>query len=123
GVNGALAELKTSLVALERLAPALAAQCLDIIFGDAKHRAGEVRKIIGEQLSKIEKSAVLGIEVSRADFSNREAVAALARRIGMPAAVVSARAEIPDGGCIMRLRLGQMEIGLSQQWDSLRDLL
>jgi flagellar biosynthesis/type III secretory pathway protein FliH len=123
GVRQARARLDENLASLERLAAALAGECLDTVLGDRKYRAQTVRKILAAQSAKIEKSALLAVELSSSDFPDAEALAVIERDIAPSQAALSARAEIPSGGCRMVLRLGQMDVGLDQQWGSLRDLL
>lgn len=123
GVRHARVHLDESLASLERLAAALAGECLETVLGDRKYRSQTVRKILAAQCAKIEKSALLAVELSSADFSDTEALADIERDIAPSQAALSARAEIPSGGCRMVLRLGQMDVGLDQQWGTLRDLL
>jgi len=123
GVRQARARLDESLASLERLAAALAGECLDTVLGDRKYRAQTVRKILAAQCAKIEKSALLAVELSDADFPDAEALAVIERDIAPSQAALSARAEVPSGGCRMVLRLGQMDVGLDRQWGTLRDLL
>lgn len=126
-LEGALRQARSELAggidALERLAVLLARDCLDMILGDGAHRAELLRKIVAAQIAKIEKSALLAVEVSGEDFKNEKALAAVAKHGGLPPALVIASRDIPSGGCLMRLRLGRIEVGINQQWGALRDLL
>lgn len=117
------AEVSARLESLDRLAPLLARDCLDVILGDPEHRAAQLRKLISAQLAKIESDLVLAIEVSAVDFPSDEALAAITKKLGLPAARLHAKPELAPGACAMRLRLGRLEIGLDQQWGTLRDLL
>jgi flagellar biosynthesis/type III secretory pathway protein FliH len=121
GIRQAQTRLNENMSSLERLAALLARECLDTVLGDAKHRASSVRKIIASQVAKIEKSSVLAIELSKADFPDDEALAALAQEL-RPATLGASEAMAP-GGCRMTLRLGTIEVGLDRQWTSLRAVL
>lgn len=121
GIRQAQTRLSENMSSLERLAALLARECLDTVLGDPKHRASSVRKIIANQVAKIEKSSVLTIELSKADFPDDEALAALAEAL-RPAALSASEAMAP-GACRMTLRLGTIEVGLDRQWTSLRAVL
>ncbi len=121
-MNRAQSELAASLQSLERLAPLLAQECLEIVLGDADDRAGLLSRIVRAQMGKIDKAALLGIELSRQDFPDEDALAAFASRSGLAAVALTA-SDMPGGGCVMTLRLGRMDVGIHQQWGVLRDLL
>lgn len=118
----AVANVADGVASLERLSALLARDCLDIILGRSDDRTGMVRKIIEVQIAKIDKSMILTVEVSREDFPDTKALAVLSRQFGNRTKF-STNAELPSGGCTMRLRLGSLEIGIDQQWGALRDLL
>jgi flagellar biosynthesis/type III secretory pathway protein FliH len=117
------ADLQESLSSLERLAALLARECLDIILGDANHRARALRKLLAVQMAKLEKSVVVEVAFSRRDFRTDEAVHAIAAEMELPAGMLTASDDLAPGACRMRLRLGQMEVGFDQQWGSLREVL
>ncbi|HWA90275.1 MAG TPA: hypothetical protein VG889_09590 [Rhizomicrobium sp.] len=119
----AQADFKESLGALDRLAALLTRECLDVILGDPKHRAQSVRKIVTGQIAKIEKSSVVAIELSKADFPDDEALAEVARENGLAAAAFSANDGMKPGGCRIALKLGTLEVGLDRQWTSLAAVL
>jgi type III secretion protein L len=112
------AALREKVAALERLAPLLARECLEILFAAPKFCGKAVRRIIEAQMARIEKSAVLSIAVSRADFTSEESLAAVAEGLA-----VQASEDLPPGACSINLRLGTLEVGLNQQWPALRALL
>jgi flagellar biosynthesis/type III secretory pathway protein FliH len=119
--HAAHATLTADLGSLERLSALLARDCLDIILGNASDRAALVSEIVATQMAKIDKAMLLSIEVSRADFADDAALAALAERTGS-ATITASTATLP-GGCVMTLRLGRMHVGLDQQWGALREVL
>ncbi len=122
-LHAARAKLSAGVESLQRLAPLLARECLDRMLGGSKDRAALLGRMIETQIGKIDKAMLLGIEVSRADFADDGALAALSARIGQPAVTLKAGAGMPSGGCVMTLKLGQVSVGLDQQWGVLRDLL
>lgn len=116
-------EMRVGLGALERLAALLARECLDTILGDGSDKAGAVAQIIAAQLAKIDRAMVLSVEVSAEDFPDEARLEAMAEKIGRPAMNLVTIAELPSGGCVLTLRLGRMDVSLSQQWSALRDVL
>jgi flagellar biosynthesis/type III secretory pathway protein FliH len=119
----ALADLKLSLASTERIAALLTHQCLDKLFGETASYGEIVHALVRAQLDRLEKEAVLSVAVSKADFPDEEALQALSVATGLGAMILSAQDDMLGGGCVMQLRLGQLDIGLDQQWGSLRDLL
>jgi hypothetical protein len=113
------ADLSANLSSLERLAPLLARDCLDIILGDAQWRSESIGKILATKMVGIEKSALVEIIVSTDDFPDDNNLSALAQKAGIHAAIVRASADIASGDCQMRFRLGEEEIGIRQQWNVL----
>jgi len=112
--------LVESLAGLERLAPLLAAECLDIILRDRKYRAAMVQKILSAQVKTLERSSVVSIELSKEDFDDPGALEKLKQEMALKQTVLEAKETIESGGCRIALRLGQMEVGIDQQWGSLR---
>lgn len=115
--------IAAGLVSLERLAALLARECCDKILGNAQDRADLIGYIIAVQIAKIDKSMLLAVEVSREDFPDDEALAALAQRLAPLTVALEANGEMTSGACVMRLRLGRLSIGIDQQWGALKELL
>lgn len=122
-LHQANAELSKGLSSLDRLAALLARECLDKILGSSADHAELLGRIISTQIAKIDKAMLLGIEVSRQDFSDDEMLAVLRKPSGLPSIALTARDDLPSGGCVMQLRLGRMNIGIDQQWSALREVL
>lgn len=116
-------ELSARLASFERLAALLARESLDVLLGDPEHRAATLKKILAQQVSKIEKSSLLGVSLSREDFPDKDALASAARRAGVSGTLLSNGADVPAGGCVMTFKLGKMDVGIDQQWGVLRGLL
>jgi len=111
------------LSSLDRLAALLAQECLDIILGDRNARSDFLRQIIDRQIAEIEKSLLIGLKLSPEDFPDRKSLDALAKEVGMRATTVTTADAIPTGGCVLTLRLGEIDVGINQQWSVLRDTL
>ncbi len=123
GLARANADLRAQLESLDRLAPLLARDCLDIIFGQSDERSEQLRAIIKNQLGMIEKSALVTIEIAREDFPDDACLVVLAEELALPIDVIRINTQMSSGECAMRLKLGDLEIGVKQQWGVLRDLL
>ncbi len=116
-------DISAGLGALDRLAALLARDCVEMILGGAEDRAELIARIVGTQVERIDKAMLLGIEVARADFPDDTALAALAERLAPLSVALAADPELPQGGCVMILRLGRMSVGIDQQWGALDALL
>lgn len=122
-LGSAHAEFAKSLASLERLAPVLARDALDMMLGNPDYRSELMEGAIAAELAKIEKAMVVAIIVSGADFPDAHSVSTAAKHLGVQPSLFAATAEIPSGHCTMKLRLGAQEIGISQQWGILRERL
>lgn len=123
GVKQAMNELQAGIEAMERTAIVLARECLDVMFGDAGDRAVLVEGLIRRQLEQIDRGSLLRIEVSPVDFPDETALSALSANAGLDGGMIVAKSRMPAGGCTMLLRLGQMDLGIDQQWRALRRTL
>lgn len=115
----ALARLGEEMASLERLGALLAITCLDRMLLNQAERAGTVTALLRAQLARLEAGAALSVQVSAEDFPSPEALAAIT-----PASCeIIVSAALKSGDCIIQLRLGTLEIGINQQWGSLRATL
>lgn len=115
-------DISANLRSLERLSFLVAQECLDKIFGDRGTKAELVRRSVENQIGKIDRATLVGIEVSREDFPETCDLDEVVRRAGARSVAVSAT-DAPSGSCRMVLRLGNLEVGINQQWGTLRDML
>ncbi|MGE5566067.1 MAG: hypothetical protein ACM3YN_07935 [Parcubacteria group bacterium] len=113
----ALDRFAEEVASLERLAPLVAIEGLGRVFEPSDQRAELVREVIRRQISGLETSAVVCVEVSSADFPDADDLPAAS------GAEVRALDELKSGDCRIRLKLGSLEVGLDQQWDRLRGVL
>jgi len=117
------ADISERFQSFERLAALLAHECLSAMLEDPEHQSDVLQKMIAVQTAKIEKSLLVSVELSRADYPDRESVARLARQLDLPETSVAVSDNIAPGGCTMVLKLGRLEVGIGQQWGVLRELL
>jgi flagellar biosynthesis/type III secretory pathway protein FliH len=116
-------DIRERLASTERLAALLARECLDRMFAETEDRAGIVCDLIERQVRDIEAASILLVEVSSQDFAQGADLDKIVARIGHPDVRIDARADLPSGSCLFSLRLGQVDLGLDQQWGALRTIL
>jgi flagellar assembly protein FliH len=108
---------------MERLAATLAEIALERVFGDAADQAATVERAIAHQIAALRADTMTSIMVSEKDFSSEADLAALAAGIGRPQLVVRASAALKRGECRIALRLGELDISVSEYWSALRRML
>lgn len=119
----ALARLDGALAGTDALAVLVARTCLERMLLDSEARIATVTDLIRGRLGELKSATVLRIEVSGEDFAAPQALTGLAALLGHPACEIVAVPALAAGDCAIRLQLGALEIGLGQQWGSLRDAL
>jgi len=122
GIAEALANKQAMLANGERLAALLARECLDLLFRAPAERAALVSDLIDRQLARIDAASVVSVWVSAQDFDEKSR-AGLAARFVEAEPAIHLVADLPSGSCTFGLRLGEIDLGLDQQWGVLRALL
>lgn len=110
------------LAGTERLAILLARECLTRMLGEIEDMAGVVERLVRHQIQAIDGSTLLAVTVSSHDFDE----AALERMRARFAGRVPAfrrREDVPSGACSFALTLGEIDLGLPQQWGAILSLL
>lgn len=107
------------MASLERLAALLARACLDRMLLGSGDRARIVAELLRARLAEFEAGAAVRIQVSAEDFDSPEALAEIA---AAPCEIV-ASPSLKSGDCTIKLRLGGLEVGIGQQWGTLREAL
>jgi len=123
GIDAALARYAEELASLGRLSALVAREGLAKLVGDGATRAALLEDMIRAQIEKIDGQAIVRIDVSRADFSDAEALDALKAALGDPRLDLRASDELDSGDCTIRLVLGALEVGIDQQWGRLSGVL
>jgi flagellar biosynthesis/type III secretory pathway protein FliH len=121
-VGNAQGTLSSNLSSLERLAPLLAQDCLQIVFGDERKYPDLVGDVLKSRLKELERSAILRVEVSRNDFPDQAALEALGAYANI-GTVELVGIEADPGSCVIALRLGRINVGLNQQWSTIGNVL
>ena len=114
--------LSAKLATIEGLAVVLTQTALEKVFGDASQFKDVMRDVIARQITLIGPHLVLGVIVSRVDFPDQTALDALAASLNHPHLSLAYDANLTSGDCRLKLELGQLDIGLCQQWSALKDV-
>ena len=122
GIAHALADKQALLANGERLAALLARDCLDLLFRAPEDRAALVSDLIDRQLARLDAASVISVSVSAQDFDEKSC-ARLAARFAEANPAIHLVADLPSGSCRFGLALGELDLGLDQQWGVLRALL
>lgn len=119
----AMDQFRTDLRGMETLAVALSKAALAKVFGDDRDMAYRVGRLVRRQVEALDRDAVLRVDVATTDFADAAAVEGLLRDAGLDGIEVRTVDGLGTGGCRIRLRLGELDVGLSQQWSRLGALL
>lgn len=122
-LSQAVDALRSEYVSMERLAVLLARLCLEKMFGESSDRVALVRDLIRGQIQEIDPATLLNVTVSCEDFASESALLNVAESLGLARARVLASPEMSSGDCEMTLTLGQLDLGLTQQWGVLSQAL
>jgi flagellar biosynthesis/type III secretory pathway protein FliH len=123
GIADAMAHFDQTLAGLESLSLAIAREGLEKVLGAAEAPKALLAHAIEHQMQGLGEHAAIRVEVSKADFPDRNAIDALATAIARPELEILAFDALAPGACRLRLALGALEIGVAQQWARLEDLL
>lgn len=115
--------LKDELAGLERLAPLVAAEALERLVGDGGARADLLRDIVVRTVAHLDADTIVRVEVASTDFPDTTALAADATLGAQRRIEVRHASDLKSGDCRVRLVLGELEVGINQQWGRLSDLL
>ncbi|WP_394539633.1 hypothetical protein PRJ39_03070 [Lysobacter enzymogenes] len=125
-VEGAQQRLETQLVDVARdWSLQLAQAALARIVGDGSLHAELVARTLAHHLSALNRDSVLAVEVSSqdfpdADFPDQPALrAALSRYAALPPCRIDADPSRAAGSCVVRLKLGRLDLGLPAQRERL----
>jgi flagellar assembly protein FliH len=122
GIAAAGQAFEARLGLLENLAPQLARTALDKLFAAPERWSAMVEAALLRQLRALDRSAVLGVRVSPADFPDRAALDALEAALGGRTRIET-DADLAAGACGIDCRLGRIDLSVPGQWDALATLL
>lgn len=115
-------EFAEGLAATEHLAILLAVECLDKLFADDTSNAERVRALLRAQMMRFERDQLVKVVVSAADF-NEDTIAGLRTVVASDTVEIWRDPGLPPGGCKLIPGLGEIDIGLGTQWQTIRGLL
>ncbi|HEY2710714.1 MAG TPA: hypothetical protein VGI95_21925 [Caulobacteraceae bacterium] len=123
GVEIACAQFSEELLSLERLAGLVAREALAKVVGDPARHNELLLGAIRRQLEQLETSCIVSISVSRTDFDQSEELADLAASLARTGVDLAASDELKAGECRIKLSLGELSVGVPQQWERLEPAL
>ena len=119
GLERALARFEAEVDELERLSPLLALEALRKVIGDPASYAEILERSISHAIAGLRAGAAVRLEVSSQDFPDLSVL----RDVASGGVEIRALDELAAGQCRIGLRLGQIDVGLGQQWGRLATLL
>ena len=92
------------------------------VLGAPDEPARLVESLIRRQLADVLSELLLRIEVSAVNFPDAESLSGLAVAVGKERVQIAASPALSSGDCSFKLRLGELEVGLPEQWRRLAGL-
>lgn len=123
GVSDAVTLVRAKAEELEGLALAVAETALANVFANPKLHRQLVVDAIQRQLREVRRETVLAVHVSAADFPEAGGLTELARTLGHADIRLLHDPALDQGACRIDLRLGAIELSLSEHWDAIRTRL
>lgn len=120
GVASAAEKVEAHFLKEQTLALLLAQVALERVFGEAPDFQGLVTRAIRAQLHALRRGSVLTVRVSADDFGDEDALTELAATLGAGGINIAHDPGLSSGECHIDLRLGQVELSISQHWQSLQ---
>ncbi|HEX8527298.1 hypothetical protein [Allosphingosinicella sp.] len=109
----------SELQSMERLAALLAATALERLLGESDGRDERLYRLVRNQVQQLDDRALVRISVSEQDFPDSGALAELGASLPGRPCEIAASDRLGAGDVSLKLALGTLEVGLSQQWSAL----
>lgn len=119
GVAAGVADISRRFDHLESLAGALCRVALEDVFSPSHDYREQSARMLRRQIETLKPDTVLGVAVSAADFPEDGALTDLARELGLQPSAFRVDPALAAGNCRMQLRLGQLDLSLSDHWEGL----
>lgn len=125
GIDVAVTDWRARLESWEGLAAMLAGTALARIFDPFADLQELVTRMLARQLREIRRTSLVAIHVSRSDYTDDDALAALGRRLGSAETplAIEVDPELAAGTCRVTCRLEQIDLDVRAQWSALVQLL
>ncbi|MCX8475461.1 MAG: hypothetical protein MT490_06650 [Sphingomonas sp.] len=125
GIDAAVTDWRTRLESLDGLAAMLVGTALARLFEPFADLHELVTRMLARQLREIRRTSLVAIHVSRSDFADDDALAALGRRLvsAETPVMIEVDPELVAGTCRVTCRLEQIDLDVRAQWSALAQLL
>lgn len=121
GIDLAIKKLDEKLVMVERLSVEMARLAIDKVLGSDEARPQLLQQIVRHQMSLLSEPATVRVRLSERDLSRfPDVLEALEASYGAGMVQIVQDAQLAPGGCVLELRLGQVDAGIDTQLDSIR---
>lgn len=120
GIDQSLTQIDQKLAEIEHLSVKVACLTLERVLGCDEARSQLLQQIVRNQLSLLSDSSVLRVRLSERDLrACPELMGALEATYGARVQIVQ-DAQLTSGGCILELKLGQIDAGIDTHLDLIR---
>lgn len=120
GIETTAAATRQKIAALDALALLLCQTALEKVFADAADFSDLITRAIRRQMINLRNGALLRVCVSARDFTDDAALAALRAGLGERHFEIVRDPDLVSGACRMDLRLGHIDLNVSEHWEALR---
>jgi len=122
-IECALGDWRRHLSELDRSALLIARTALSKILGGDTAYQTLLPDLIRRQVESLDTDSIVCVDVSEIDFPHEDQLIALKNSIGVFGLSLKSVPDLKGGDCRMRLTLGVIDAGVTQQWSSLGDLM
>lgn len=121
-IDKAITKFEEQLASNEALALLVAQTALEKIFHPDDDYRELASRMIKKQMNDLRRETIIKVRVSGHDFDNDEALEDLAFALDLRKSDIKISQKLPAGNCTIDLRLGHMELSVTEQWEELKSL-
>lgn len=123
GLEAAVEAFEARLAVLDGLAPALVRGALAKLFDSFEDWRPPLEAAVGRQLQALGETAVVMVRVSAQDFPDTMSLEGVSERLALNRAKLVVDAGLRAGASRIECRLGQVDVDVRDQWQTLAALL
>jgi len=122
-IERALGDWRRQLTELDSSALLIARTALSKILGGETAYQNLLPDLIRRQVENLDADSIVCVEVSEVDFPHEDQLIALRNTIGVFRLSLKSLPDLRGGDCRIRLTLGAIDAGVTQQWSTLSELI